>query len=142
MDISVILEILFTNVPLISTIIIITGAIKLFGYYKLFGVSIFGFIELKEIPLLFVTNLLAFFSILCFIIFIIILYQYLSFWQLMIVPLVFLISTFIYYKSRKFVFKNVSSHPLNCFHVHGKHAQKQDYRSVSGRYELYFLEAL
>jgi len=104
MVLSVILKLLFENIAIISIILIIAGAVKLFSYYKLFGVSIFGFIELKEILILFFANLLSFFSILFFLVVVIVLYNYLSIITLVFIPVIFFVFTCVYYKMRRFIF--------------------------------------
>ena len=64
MTLENVIKILIENIPLLGTFFLIAGLIKVFTYYKLFGIYIFEFIDIKEVLTLIINNLLAYFVIL------------------------------------------------------------------------------
>lgn len=103
MNFEFLIKIIFENYSLIGIFFIIAGLIKIFVYYKLFGIYIFEYLDIKEVITLFFNNLLAFF-ILIFIFFAIDLgYTYHSEYSY-ILTLCTTIGTVIYYVSRNNVY--------------------------------------
>lgn len=63
MNIELLLKILFENTTLIAIFFAIGGLIKIFTYYKMFGIYIYEFIDIREVITLFINNLLGYFLI-------------------------------------------------------------------------------
>jgi hypothetical protein len=97
------LKIVFNNTTLLAIFFLIAGSIKLFSYYKLFGIYIYEFIDIKEIITLFVNNLLSYFSVLIFISFELIYYAEFENMKY-IIPGIFTILSIIYFLIRRKVF--------------------------------------
>ena len=67
MKIELLLKILFDNTTLIAIFFAVGGLVKLFTYYKMFGIYIYEFIDIKEVVTLFINNLLGYFLVIGFI---------------------------------------------------------------------------
>lgn len=104
MNLELLLEILFENTFLLGTFFIICGIIKIFIYYKLFGILIFEFFDIKEVITLFANNLLAYFVLIIFIVSILLLRPNLAGFQIYLTPIVFTVFSVIYYFARPKVF--------------------------------------
>lgn len=63
MNLELLVKILFDNTTLIAIFFAIGGLVKLFAYYKLFGIYIYEFIDIKEVVTLFMNNLLGYFLV-------------------------------------------------------------------------------
>lgn len=63
MNLELLLKILFDNTTLIAIFFAMGGLVKLFIYYKLFGIYIYGFIDIKEVVTLFINNLFGYFLV-------------------------------------------------------------------------------
>lgn len=63
MSFDILLKILFDNTAVIAIFFVTGGLVKLFVYYKLFGIYVYEFIDIKEVITLFVSNLLGYFFV-------------------------------------------------------------------------------
>jgi len=104
MTLENIIKILFENIPLLGIFFLIAGLIKVFTYYKLFGIYIFEFIDLKEVLTLIVNNLLAYFVILVVFSILFISNNYLIGVLTYLIPLSFTVLSLLYFYLRKKVF--------------------------------------
>lgn len=100
MNIELLLKILFGNTTLIVIFFAIGGLVKLFTYYKLFGIYIFEFIDIKEVLILFVSNLFGYFLVFGIIAIAFIRLPILEMFKYSI-PVIFSIGSVIYFASRK-----------------------------------------
>ena len=64
MNLELVLGILIKNTATIGVFFLIGALIKIYTYYKLFGIYIYEFITLNEILILFVNNLISYFVLL------------------------------------------------------------------------------
>lgn len=60
MSIGIIIEQIAKNISLLASFFLIAGLLKIYAYYKFFGIYIFEFMEAKEALTLFVNNLLSY----------------------------------------------------------------------------------
>jgi hypothetical protein len=97
MNPEVILKIFSTNLPTLGVLCLIGGIVKIFVYYKLFGIYIFPFIDIKEVISLFISNLLGFFIVLVYAALIITN----SILEIIYIPAIFCGLSFIYWILRK-----------------------------------------
>ena len=104
MSIDLLLKVLFNNTVLIGIFFVICGILKVFIYYKLFGIFIFEFFDLKEVVTLFANNLLAYFAILIFTSTLFVFNSELTGIHKFIIPAAFTIFSIIYYFLRKNIF--------------------------------------
>lgn len=104
MDLDLLLKILFENVALIGVFFIMAGLVKVYLYYKFFNVYIFEFIDIKEILILFVNNLFAYFIILFFLAVTLVVISCFEGIKIIILPLVILVLSIVFKKSRKHVY--------------------------------------
>ncbi len=99
-----IIKILLENAPLLGVFILISGSLKVFLYYKLFGIYIFEFIGVNEVLVLIIDNLLAFFYIIIVFFILFIANSYLSGIFPYLVPIFFTTLSLIYLFLRKKVY--------------------------------------
>jgi len=104
MNLEILLKILFENTLLLGIFFALGGILKLFIYYKLFGILIFEFFDLKEVLSLFANNLIAYFAIIFFILGILIV-DTLSFgFEVIWLPIIFTILSVLYFFLRPKIF--------------------------------------
>ena len=104
MNLELLLEILFEKTVLLGTFFIICGIIKLFIYYKLFGILIFEFFDVKEVITLFANNLLAYFILIIFTASILLLSPNSTGFWVFWIPILFTVLSIIYYLVRPNIF--------------------------------------
>jgi len=104
MSIDLLLKIFFNNTVLIGTFFVLCGILKVFIYFKLFGIFIFEFFDLKEVVTLFANNLLAYFAILIFTSSLFVFNSELTGIYKFLIPAAFTIFSIIYYFLRKNIF--------------------------------------
>lgn len=104
MNIELVLSTLIENTTLIGVFFVIGGMIKVFTYYKLFGIFIFEFFDIKEVLTLFANNIFAYTIIIAYIIAMILLIPIIHFYYLVLAPIVFTVLSIIYFKLRKDIF--------------------------------------
>lgn len=100
MNIESLLKILFDNTTLIAIFFAVGGLVKLFTYYKLFGIHIFEFIDIKEVVILFVNNLFGYFLVFGVIAIALIKLPILETFKYTI-PVIFSVGSVVYFISRK-----------------------------------------
>jgi hypothetical protein len=104
MNIDIILKIILENSGLIGIFFLIGGLIKVFVYYKLFGIYIFEFTNINETLVLFVNNLLAYFSVVIFLSIFMILMVHFPKLPIFISPIIFTILSVVYMLVRKKIY--------------------------------------
>lgn len=104
MTLENIITIIFENIPLLGIFFLVAGLIKVFTYYKLFGVYIFEFIDIKEVLTLIINNILAYFAILVAFSILFISNTYLNGILSYLTPLSFTVFSLLYFYLRKRVF--------------------------------------
>jgi len=104
MDLDSLLKIFFDNLTLIGVFFITAGLVKVYLYYKFFNIYIFEFIDIKEILILFVNNLFAYFIILFFLSVTLIFLSYVSGLYRVTLPLAVLGMSIVYKLYRKNVY--------------------------------------
>lgn len=104
MTLENIIDILIENTALLGIFFLIAGLIKVFIYYKLFGIYIFEFIDIKEVLTLIINNLLAYFVIFVAFSIIFISSTYLSGVITYLIPFSFTVLSALYFYLRRNVF--------------------------------------
>lgn len=104
MNLEILLKIFFENTILLGIFFVLCGILKLFIYYKLFGIFIFEFFDIKEVLTLFANNLLAYLVIIIFTIVILLLDSQFSGFDVIWLPIIFTGFSVIYFLLRPKVF--------------------------------------
>lgn len=103
MKIEILIKIIFENLPILGGFFVIGGLVKIFSYYKFFGLYIYEFMDIKEVLTLFINNLLAYFIVLLFISMSILDIKFIGISKYGF-PIIFTILTILYFLLRKNIF--------------------------------------
>jgi hypothetical protein len=104
MNLETVVTLLMANIPLLGIFILIAGLIKVFSYYKLFGLYIFEFIDIKEVLTLMINNLLSYLIIIIALLVLLICKSFLTGILTYTLPVSFTVLSLLYFLLRKRVF--------------------------------------
>lgn len=104
MKLDEILKLIFDNITLIGIFLLIGSFIKLFIYYKLFGIYIYEFLDIQEALTLFINNCIAFLAFFLSLLILVYISTFLTSNFIYIVPLIFTIFSILFFLLNKRIF--------------------------------------